>query len=102
MLTPAPAQGQVPQYALPKITGFAVQESIIKTVQAAVDAYGLKALSGDDGSVTVKEDVAAMAKGYKQGDSLAFTATLKAAVPVSPAASPEPQATAAEEPVEAS
>ena len=87
---------------MPQITGFAVQEAIIKTVQAAVDAYGLKALDGEDGSVTVKEDVVAMAEAYKQGDSLPFTATLKAAMPSSPAASTEAQTAEAEEAVEAS
>ena len=50
-------------------------------MQSAVDAYGLKALSGSDGEVTVKEDVATMAKGYKKGDSLQFTATFRAAQP---------------------
>jgi hypothetical protein len=74
-------KGQVPPYALPQITGFAVQESIIKTVQSAVDAYGLKSLPGSSGEVTVKESVTDMAKGYKQGESLRFTATLKAAMP---------------------
>jgi hypothetical protein len=53
---------------------------MIKTVQAVVDAYGLKALSGSNGEMTVNEDVTAMAKGYKQGESLSFTATLKAAM----------------------
>jgi hypothetical protein len=71
-------QGQIPPYAQPQITQFAVQESIIKTVEAAVEAYGLLALKGSDGEVNVHEDVSALAKGYKPGDSIQFTATLNA------------------------
>lgn len=94
-------QGQVPEYAQPQITGFAVQESIIKTVQAAVDAYGLKSLSGSDGEVTVKEDVGAMAKGYQKGESLQFTATLKAAMPQASPSPVETETAAEAEPVDA-
>jgi len=43
-----------------------------------VDAYGLKALSGSDSEVEVKEDVPEMAQSYKVGDNLQFTASLKA------------------------
>ena len=71
-------QGQVPPYAQPQITQFAVQESIIKTVEAAVEAYGLLSLKGSDGEVKVHEDVAALAKAYKTGESIQFTATLNA------------------------
>jgi len=55
-----------------------VQESIIKTVEAAVDAHGLLSLKGSDGEVNVHEDVSALAKTYKTGDSIQFTATLNA------------------------
>ena len=74
-------QGQVPPYAMPQITQFSVQESIIKTVEAAVEAYGLKSLAGSDGEVSVKEDVKEIASKYniKSGDSIQFTATLNAA-----------------------
>lgn len=44
-----------------------------------MDAFGLKDLQGSDGQVEVKEDVKAMSKGYKTGDSLQFTATINAA-----------------------
>lgn len=71
-------KGQVPPYAQPQITNFAIQEAIIKTIEASVEGFGLKSLPGSDGEVEVKEDVSAMAKGYKTGDSLAFTATLRA------------------------
>ena len=64
---------------MPQIMNFSVQEAIIKTVQAAVDAFGLKALEGSDGEVEVKEDVEAMSKGYKNGESLSFTATINGA-----------------------
>jgi len=75
------AKGQVPPYAQPQITQFAIQDSIIRTVESAVDAYGLKSLSGSDGEVTVHEDVSEMSKGYKAGDSISlpFTATLNCA-----------------------
>lgn len=75
------AQGQVPPYALPQIAQFAIQESVVKTVEAVVEAFGCKSLAGSDGEVNVNEDVAAMAKGYKNGDSLSFTATVKLALP---------------------
>jgi hypothetical protein len=71
-------QGQVPPYAQPQITQFAIQEGIIKTVEAMVSAYGLQSLSGSDGQVQVHEDVQAMAKVYSTGTSIQFTATLKA------------------------
>ena len=61
-----------------QIRGFAVQESIIRTCQSAVDAYGLKSLSGSDGEVEVNEDIPAVAEKYKLGDDLQFTATFNA------------------------
>jgi len=64
---------------MPQIVQFAIQESIIKTVESAVEAYGLESLPGSDGEVTVHEDVAGMSKGYQVGDPLPFTATLNAA-----------------------
>ena len=71
-------KGQVPPYALPQIAQFAVQEGIIKTVEAAVEAFGLQSIDGRDGQVTVHEDVTVMAKGYQPGQSLPFTATFNA------------------------
>lgn len=68
----------MPPYAQPQITNFSLQEAIIKTVQAAVDAFGLKTLDGSDGEVEVKEDVEAMSKGYRTGDPLSFTANVRA------------------------
>ena len=73
-------KGQIPPYAQPQMTMFALQEGIIKTCEAAVSAYGLVALSGSDGSVEVHEDVQEMVKGYKVGTSVQFTATFKASV----------------------
>jgi hypothetical protein len=63
---------------MPQITLFSIQEAIIKTVQTAVEAYGLKSLPGSDGNVEVLEDVKEMGKGYKVGDSIQFTAKLNA------------------------
>jgi ABC-type ATPase with predicted acetyltransferase domain len=73
-------QGQVPPWAQPQITNFAVQESIVKTVEAAVVAFGITSLSGTEGNVEVNEDVSQMSKGYKEGTSLQFTATLNCAL----------------------
>jgi hypothetical protein len=47
-------------------------------VEAAVDAFGLQSLPGSDGEINVQEDVAEMAKGYKEGDSLTFTTIFNA------------------------
>jgi hypothetical protein len=63
---------------MPQIRGFAVQESIVRTCQSAVDAYGLKSLSGSDGNVDVLEDIPEVANNYKLGDDLQFTATFNA------------------------
>lgn len=71
-------KGQIPPYAQPKMTMFAIQEGVIKTCEAAVSAYGLKALSGEAGSVEVHEDIKEICKGYKIGDPVKFTATFKA------------------------
>jgi Bacterial trigger factor protein (TF) len=71
-------KGQVPPYAMPQIRGFAVSEAIVRTCQSAVDAYGLKSLSGSDGEVDVREDITEMNKSYKVGDDLYFTGTFKA------------------------
>lgn len=71
-------KGQVPPYAQPQLTMFALQEGIIKTCEAAVAAYGLKALPGSDGSVEVHEDVKDISSGYKVGTSVQFTATFAA------------------------
>eukprot|EP00980_Cylindrotheca_fusiformis_P013648 scaffold3513_cov102-Cylindrotheca_fusiformis.AAC.9 len=71
-------KGQIPPYAMPQIRVFSVQEGIIQTVQSAVDAYGLKSISGSNGEVQVLEDIAEIAKDYKVGDDIQFTATLNA------------------------
>lgn len=60
------------------MTGFAVQEALIRTVESAVKAFGLKSLPGSAGEVTILEEVQDMCKGYKVGDSLKFTAKLNA------------------------
>jgi len=71
-------KGQVPPYAMPQIRGFAVQEGIVQTCQSAVDAFGLKSLKGSDGEVEVLEDIPEVAKDYKLGDDVQFTATFNA------------------------
>lgn len=84
-------KGQVPPFAMGQIRGFAVQESIVRTCQSAVDAYGLKSVSGSDGEVEIREDIPAVSKGYKLGDTLEFTAFFNAQV------DPEAQPPAVEE-----
>lgn len=63
---------------MPQIKSFAVQQAIIDTVQAVVDAYGLQSLPGSDGEFEVKEDIPEITKSYTVGDDLPFTATMKA------------------------
>jgi hypothetical protein len=63
---------------MPQIKGFAVQEGIIKTVQSSVGAYGLKSIPGSDGEVEVLENIPEIAKGYKMGDDIQFTAKFRA------------------------
>lgn len=73
-------KGQIPPYAQPQITLFSMQESIIKTCESAVGAFGLKGLGGEDGDVDVKEDVKELSKGYnykKANVDIEFTATFK-------------------------
>ena len=57
-----------------------MQEGIIQTVEAAVKAYGLQSLKGSDGEVEVLEDIPEVAKNYKVGDPVQFTATFNAMV----------------------
>lgn len=71
-------KGQVPPFAMPQIRGFAVQEAIVQTCQSAIDAYGLKSIAGSDGEVEILEDIPEIAKAYKVGDDLEFTAFLNA------------------------
>mmetsp|Transcript_43639 Transcript_43639/g.105252 ORF Transcript_43639/g.105252 Transcript_43639/m.105252 type:complete len:218 (-) Transcript_43639:48-701(-) len=71
-------KGQVPPYAMPQIKNFAVEEGLIQTVKSAIDAYGLKSISGSNGEVKVLENVPDVASVYKVGDDLQFTATLNA------------------------
>jgi hypothetical protein len=92
----------VPPYAQPQITQFAIQESIIKTVEAMVSAYGLQSLPGSDGQVKVHEDVAEMSKGYKTGTSIPFTATLNAAYDESKIRPQPPSATSSVDALESS
>lgn len=70
-------KGQIPPYAQPQMTGFAVQEALIKTCEQSLEAYGLEKLPGSAGEVTVNEDIKGLCKGYKIGTDVAFTATYK-------------------------
>lgn len=72
-------KGQIPPYAQPQMTRFAVQEAIIKTCEASLEAYGLESLPGNSGEVSVKEDLTQICKGYnyKNGADVPFTATYR-------------------------
>eukprot|EP00584_Thalassiosira_punctigera_P002279 CAMPEP_0172535784 /NCGR_PEP_ID=MMETSP1067-20121228/7628_1 /TAXON_ID=265564 ORGANISM="Thalassiosira punctigera, Strain Tpunct2005C2" /NCGR_SAMPLE_ID=MMETSP1067 /ASSEMBLY_ACC=CAM_ASM_000444 /LENGTH=214 /DNA_ID=CAMNT_0013320729 /DNA_START=140 /DNA_END=784 /DNA_ORIENTATION=+ len=69
-------KGQIPPWAQPQMTRFAVQEAIIKTCEESLEAYGLESLSGSAGEVTVNEDIKDICQGYKSGD-IPFTATYR-------------------------
>lgn len=71
-------KGQIPPYAQPQMTMFAVQEGIIQTVESALGAFGLKNLPGSDGELDVKEELKELCKGYSPGDEIAFTGTFSA------------------------
>ncbi|KAL7472575.1 hypothetical protein ACHAXS_012944 [Conticribra weissflogii] len=70
-------KGQIPPYAQPKMTMFAIQEAVIKTCEASLEAYGLQSLQGSQGEVNVNEDMQEVCKGYKLGNDIPFTATYK-------------------------
>lgn len=90
-------KGQVPPYAQPQMTMFALQEGIIQTCDAAVKAYGLQALKGSDGSVEVKEEVQEISKGYKVGDEVQFTGTFSATIKETASASENEESDSSEE-----
>ncbi|EED88888.1 predicted protein [Thalassiosira pseudonana CCMP1335] len=70
-------KGQIPPYAQPRMTMFAIQEAVIKTCEQSLEAYGLESLQGSEGEVTVNEDMQQVCKTYKLGTDIEFTATYK-------------------------
>ncbi|KAL3765654.1 hypothetical protein ACHAWO_003518 [Cyclotella atomus] len=70
-------KGQIPPYAMPRMTAFAIQEAVIKTCEQSLEAYGLESLQGSAGEVTVHEDMQKISKSYKLGNDIPFTATYK-------------------------
>jgi len=73
--------GQIPPYAQPKMTNFALQEGIVKTCQAAILRYGVKEINIDAiGAVTFNEDIEQMSSkyNYKSCPSVPFTANFRA------------------------
>lgn len=70
-------KGQVPPYAQGQITTFAVQETLIKTCEESLEAYGLESLPGSAGEVTINEDMKDICRGYKIGTDIQFTASYK-------------------------
>jgi len=74
-------KGQIPPYAQPKMTNFALQEGIVKTCQAAILQYGVKEINVDAlGAVTFNEDIEVMAStyNYKSCPSVPYTANFRA------------------------
>lgn len=74
-------KGQIPPYAQPKMTTFALQEGMVKACQNAITRYGVKEINVDTlGTVTFNEDVEKIANkyDYKSCPSVPFTANFRA------------------------
>jgi hypothetical protein len=65
---------------MPQMTTFALQEAITNSLEVVVSAYGLKTLSGSEGNIDVKEKVEDIARGWKEGSNVLYTATFKGEV----------------------
>jgi len=75
--------GQIPPYAQPKMTTFAVQEVLVTSCQEAIKAFGVNEINeGQLGAVTFNEDVDDLSKAYhpliKKCPSVPFTANFRA------------------------
>jgi hypothetical protein len=99
-------KGQVPPYAMPQVVLFSIQDALIAAVKVVIEEFGLN----NGGEVTIHEDVEAIAKSYKAGVNITFTASVQAAyaAPRKPEESgevdavPSPSAVDAEAAVESS
>lgn len=90
-------KGQVPPYAMPQVVLFSIQDALINTVKVMVEEFGLN----NGGEVTIHEDVEAIARSYKAGTNITFTASVEAAYAL-PREAAESVASKAEAAVEAS
>lgn len=74
-------KGQIPPYAQPKMTNFALQEVLVTSCQEAITRFGVNEINeGQLGAVTFNENVDEMSKNYsiKAFPSVPFTANFRA------------------------
>ncbi|GMH87493.1 hypothetical protein TrST_g13287 [Triparma strigata] len=64
-------KGQIPPWAMPKMSTFAIQESITSSLNDLLKGHDLVA---KDGKVEVIEDVQEIGKSWKEGEDVHFTA----------------------------
>ncbi|GMH75490.1 hypothetical protein TrLO_g8986 [Triparma laevis f. longispina] len=64
-------KGQIPPWAMPKMSTFAIQECITSSLNELLKGHDLEA---KDGKVEVVEDVQEIGKNWKEGDDVHFTA----------------------------
>jgi len=72
--------GQIPPYAQPKMTQFALREVIVESCQAGIKLFGVNEINeGQLGAVTFNEDVDAISNKYniKTCPSVPFTANFR-------------------------
>lgn len=72
--------GQIPPYAQPKMTFFALQETLVSSCQAAIKVFGVNEINeGQLGAVTFNENVEDLSKVYdtKKFPSVPFTANFR-------------------------
>ncbi|GMI21585.1 hypothetical protein TeGR_g8227 [Tetraparma gracilis] len=88
-------KGQIPPYAMPEMSAFAVEESVTNVLKEAVEGFGIKV----DGKVEVIEDMKKAGRAWKKGADIQFTATFngeRISPPDEPAAADAEPAAAAE------
>eukprot|EP00567_Pseudictyota_dubia_P006429 CAMPEP_0197437852 /NCGR_PEP_ID=MMETSP1175-20131217/4994_1 /TAXON_ID=1003142 /ORGANISM="Triceratium dubium, Strain CCMP147" /LENGTH=237 /DNA_ID=CAMNT_0042967471 /DNA_START=291 /DNA_END=1004 /DNA_ORIENTATION=+ len=73
-------KGQIPPYAMPKMTFFALQETLVSSCQASIKVFGVNEINeGQLGAVTFNENVEDLSKVYddKNFPSVPFTANFR-------------------------
>jgi hypothetical protein len=74
-------KGQIPPYAQPKMTNFALQEVLVSSCQEAITRFGVNEINeGQLGAVTFNENVEELAQKYniRSFPSVPFTANFRA------------------------
>ena len=74
-------KGQIPPYAQPKMTNFALQEVLVTSCQEAITRFGVNEINeGQLGAVTFNENVEELSKKYniRSFPSVPFTANFRA------------------------